>query len=195
MKIAVLGGTFDPIHWGHLVLAECVRDQSQVDIVFFAPAAVPPHKQDEPMTDIQHRIEMTRLAIESCEAFELTLLDADPGEPSYSIETLDRLCRIYPQAESIRFVMGGDQLAEIETWKDYDRVLREYGVLAVRRPGTAANGIWERYGDYVIPIEMPQIAVSSTLIREFRAEKRSIRFLVPGAVERYIVDEGLYLPG
>jgi len=194
MKIGVFGGTFNPVHWGHLVLAEAVRDQEALSEVLFVPTALPPHKPLGAMLEIQHRLEMTRLAIQGVAGFEISEIEAVPGRVSYSIDTLDQLRQAYPEGASLRFIVGADQLDEIETWKDYERLLDEYGLYVAQRVESGRDESWRRWGHCLQVVHMPLIDVSSTEIRNQVAQGRSIRFLVPPAVEQYIQQTGLYRP-
>jgi nicotinate-nucleotide adenylyltransferase len=190
--IAVLGGTFNPIHWGHLILAETVRDSQGLDEVVFVPTARPPHKRVEGEIAIEHRLEMVRLALQGQAGFRISTLEAQAGRISYSIDTLDRLAQEYPEGTRIRFIVGADQLDEIESWKDYRRLLEEYGLFAVERPGSGRGAMRERLRQWVIAVPMPAIELSSTEIRKRVAQGRSIRFLTPPAVEAYICQHRLY---
>jgi len=191
-SIAVLGGTFNPIHWGHLILAETVRDSQGLDEVVFVPTARPPHKRVEGDIAIEHRLEMVRLAIQGQAGFRISTLEAQSERISYSIDTLDRLAQEYPEGTRIRFIVGADQLDEIESWKDYRRLLEEYGLFAVERPGSGRGAILERLRRWVIAVPMPAIELSSTEIRKRVAQGRSIRFLTPPGVEAYIRQHRLY---
>jgi len=192
LRIGVFGGTFDPIHWGHLVLAETVRDQAGLSEVLFVPTAVPPHKEAGAALPIRHRLEMTRLAIAGQQGFRLSDIEASSDAVSYSVETLDQLAAQYPNGTALRFIAGADQLEEIETWKDYRRLLAQYGLYVVGRVGSHEERLLERHGRSVVAISMPLIEVSSTDVRRRVADGRSIRFLVPPAVEEYIARHRLY---
>jgi nicotinate-nucleotide adenylyltransferase len=192
LKIGVFGGTFDPVHTGHLILADQVRDQEGLDKVLLAPTAVPPHKDKEEQIDIAHRLEMVRLALAGQPELELCRFEADPGKVSYSIETLDRLREEFPPGAEIRFILGADQLDAIETWKEYDRLLKEYGLYVAGRPGAGQEEVFRRYENYVRVVQMPLIEISATDIRRRVRDGRSIRFLVPGPVEDYIYRNKIY---
>lgn len=191
-SIAVLGGTFNPIHWGHLILAEAVRDNQGLDEVIFVPTACPPHKRVEGEIAIEHRLAMVRLALQGLAGFRVSTLEAQSERVSYSIDTLDRLAQEYSRGTRLRFIVGADQLDEIESWKDYRRLLEDYGLFAAERPGSGRGAILERLRKWVIAVPMPGIELSSTEIRRRVAQGRSIRFLVPLAVEAYIRENRLY---
>ena len=191
-KIGVLGGTFDPIHQGHLLLAESVRDSIGLDEVLFIPTAVPPHKSRQEITPIHHRYEMVRLALENLEGFQLLDLEAKNSKTSYSIDTLNYLAERYPPQTQIRFILGADQLDELETWKDYQQLLENYGLYVVDRVGSGQEQLLERYKGWIQVVPMPRIDISSTLVRRRVAKGQSIRFWVPEPVRRYILQEGLY---
>ena len=192
-KVGVLGGTFNPIHWGHLVLAETVLDTAGLDELLFVPTALPPHKQVEGDISIEHRLEMVRLATEGQKGFQLSSLEADETKVSYSIDTLDRIAKQYPEDSQIRFIVGADQLDEIESWKDYRRLLDQYGLYVAKRTGSGNPSMMQRLKDCIEVVPMPRIEISSTAIRQRVADGKSIRFMVPGAVEAYIRKHQLYL--
>jgi nicotinate-nucleotide adenylyltransferase len=192
MKVGVFGGTFNPIHWAHLVLAECVRDEAGLDEVVFVPTARPPHKIEEPLLPGHYRLKMVNLACREQAGFIVSRHEIDDREVSYSIHTLDYLKKQYPEGTGLRFIVGMDQLEEIETWKDYQRLLEEYGLYVVGRGDSGREDLISRYEKWVIPVAMPRLEISSTAIRQRIRQGRSIRFLVPGAVERYIKEQGLY---
>lgn len=192
MKIGVFGGTFDPIHWGHLILSEVVRDQEGLDEVVFVPTAAPPHKSNRQILDIRHRLEMVRRAIAGLKGFRLSLVEAEAGRVSYTIDTMDRLASEYPAGTQLRFILGADQLAEIKTWKDYPRLLKQYGVYVADRVGSRFLEQQEISPGQMTLVEMPLIEVSATMIRRRVADGKSIRFFVPADVEAYIFEQGLY---
>jgi nicotinate-nucleotide adenylyltransferase len=200
-RFGVLGGTFDPIHLGHLIVAQEVVSALQLDRLFFLPAGDPPHKRDRPVTPALHRVAMVQRAIADNPAFALSLVDVARTGPSFTVETLRLLHQEWGPETAIYFVIGWDMLDELLTWHDPPGVVRQVDrLVAVHRPGyvldagylarleQALPGLQER----LLCLEAPQIAISSTELRERVARGRPIRYQVPDAVERYIRAERLY---
>lgn len=193
----IFGGTFDPPHMGHLILAELARSALRLNEVVFIPAAQPPHKLDEEFSDVRHRLEMTRLAIAGNEHFSLSTIEVDRGGPSYTVDTLRTLRQEWGETVDIYFIIGADSLVEFPSWHRPEEILEMCRLAVVRRPGIDIDfdalerqlpGIEDR--TYFVPA--PLIEISSTKVREQVAADRSIRYLVPRAVERYIYQQGLY---
>jgi nicotinate-nucleotide adenylyltransferase len=204
MRIGVFGGSFDPVHLGHLVAAECCREQAALDRVIFVPAAVPPHKQDRLLAPFEHRLEMLRLATGGHDAFTISTVELDRGGVSYTVDTLADLAAAHPGAE-LRLVLGPDALADLPTWREPAQILDLALPLAVERESLddvaslvadarlAALLGRERLALVVAErIRMPAIGIRATALRAAVAAGRSIRFLTPRAVERYIATHGLY---
>jgi nicotinate-nucleotide adenylyltransferase len=191
-KVGVMGGTFDPIHHGHLVAAEEARSAFALDRVLFVPAGDPWQKSHEDVSPADDRVAMVEVAIADNDAFDISRVDVDREGPTFTIDTLRALADERAGAE-LYFITGADAILEILTWKDPQEVLRLATFVAVTRPGhdladLRALGIEDR----VVILEIPALAISSTDIRARVADGRPIRYLVPAAVERYIRDRGLY---
>ena len=196
MRIGVFGGTFDPVHLGHLVLAERAREELSLERVVWVPAGDPWRKGERLVSAPAHRIAMVRLAIEGHAAFELSTLEAERAGPSYSAETLGELAAARPGAE-LFFILGLDAVEDLPTWHEPQRIIELATVAAAARsgrrlspgeldgllPGLAARTVW---------FEMPRLDISATELRERTAEGRSLRYLVPEAVEAYIREHRLY---
>ncbi|MBC7223237.1 MAG: nicotinate-nucleotide adenylyltransferase [Anaerolineae bacterium] len=198
-RVGLIGGTFDPIHWGHLIMAEEARHQAHLDQVLFLPAGEPPHKVGQAITPIAHRLQMVQLAIASNPAFRLSRLDVDRPGPHYSVDMVRLFLERAPAGTEVFFVVGADSLEDMPTWKDPARLLELCHVLAMSRPGHQPNlehlaqvlpAVWER----VQVLSMPLIGISGTDIRRRVREGRPIRYLVPEEVRQYIVAHGLYRP-
>jgi len=197
MRIGVFGGTFDPIHHGHLVAAEEVWSELQLDRVLFVPAGTPPHKRDKAVTPVHHRLAMVELAIASNPHFALSRLDVDRPGPSYTVDTITLLrAELGPEVE-IFFIMGMDSLAEITTWHEPQRLARLCRLAVVDRPWyqvdmvaleAAIPGIVDR----VILVHIPSLAIASSDLQQRVREGRPIKYQVPAAVEEYIYAHGLY---
>ena len=192
--LGVLGGTFDPIHLGHLIIAERVREALQLSRVLFVPSARPPHKLGDPVTDAHHRLRMTDLAVAPNAHFAASRMELDRQGPSFTIETIRQLRA--QGHDSIAFIMGADSLLDLPKWRQPDDILRECQVVAVARPGFDAAHVASALGPTraakVKLVEVPLIGISSTDIRERVATGRSIRYLVPEPVEEYIRGHSLY---
>jgi nicotinate-nucleotide adenylyltransferase len=203
MRVGVFGGTFDPIHYGHLLLAETCREQCALEQVWFLPANVPPHKQTLPLTSVHHRLEMLRLAVAGHAAFVVSELEIRRGGVSYTVDTLSSILQAEPSAE-LYLLMGADSLRDLPTWRRAARICQLAVPVVVRRRGTAEPDFTaledlvsdERLQDIRgSQVQMPLVELSSTEIRELAAAGRSIRYRTTRAVEEYIQSNRLYAPG
>jgi len=187
-----MGGTFDPIHHGHLVAAEEARHAFDLERVLFVPVGDPWQKADQDVSPASDRLEMVGRAIADNDAFEISRVDVDRNGPTYTIDTLRSLAEQRPGAE-LYFITGADAILEILTWKDPQDALRLATFVAVTRPGHDLAGL-RKLGieERVVLLEIPALAISSTDIRARVAEGRPIRYLVPAPVEEYIRERGLY---
>jgi nicotinate-nucleotide adenylyltransferase len=207
MRLGIFGGTFDPVHYGHLLLAETCREQLALDAVWFLPAAVPPHKRDRPLTPGAQRIEMLELAIGGDEKFLVCPLEIDRGGVNYTVDTLAQLKTDDPTRE-LFFLLGADSLRDLHTWKEPARLCELATLVVVQRaadPGTTAADapMNADANPELIPItvvaaaharrvQMPRVDLSSSDIRSRLAAGHSIRYQTPRAVEKYIETHGLY---
>jgi len=197
MRLGVFGGTFDPIHHGHLVAAEEVRGRLNLDKVLFVPAGLPPHQLDLDISPTRHRIAMLKLAIDSNPGFALSRVDVDRHGPCYTVDTLALLHAEYGPDAELFFIMGMDSLADLLIWRSPERIIRLARIVVVGRPGFQAD-VDEL--DKVLPgaaqritiVDTPLIEVSSSDIRMRVREGLPIRYQVPEAVEAYIREHGLY---
>lgn len=200
MRLGIFGGTFDPVHYGHLLLAETCREQCQLDEVWFMPAAVPPHKQERALSPAKDRVEMLRLAITGQEAFSVSTLEIDAGGVSYTVSTLEAVRAAKSEAK-LYFPMGADSLRDLPTWREPRRICELAIPIIVRRAGApepeysylAGLATPERLAEMKrFQIAMPVIELSSTDIRTRVAAGQSIRYRTPRAVEKYIATHGLF---
>ncbi|MCB8917915.1 MAG: nicotinate (nicotinamide) nucleotide adenylyltransferase [Ardenticatenaceae bacterium] len=198
-RLGLLGGTFDPPHVGHLMLAELAREQLQLDKVLFLPAGQPPHKLHQPVSLPHHRLAMTRLAIAGNPGFALDTTDLDRPPPHYTMTLLPLLRQAYAPCR-LWLLLGGDSLRDLPTWHDPGRILRCCRLGVLPRPGAQIQ--WERLletlpqlADNVDWLEGPSIALSGTQIRQWAAAGRSLRYLTPPGVIDYIQQQALYRPG
>ena len=200
MRIGLYGGSFDPVHYGHLVLADCCREQCRLDAVWFAPAAVPPHKRHRELSPAADRIEMLKLAIGGHEAFSVYLGEVDRGGVSYTVDTLEKLRAEHP-ADELFLPMGADSLADLPNWRKPERICELAIPVVVRRTGSPEPD------DAVLAklmsperlsiarenrVTMPVIELSASDIRCRVAAGQGIRYRTPRAVEKYIETHGLY---
>jgi nicotinate-nucleotide adenylyltransferase len=195
-KLGVIGGTFDPPHYGHLVLAENARVQFALDRVLFVPAGQPPHKPERPVTPAHHRVAMVEAAVAGNAAFTVSRVDLDRPGPQYTVDMLRILNRIYPGAE-LFFLMGGDSLAEFANWRDPSGIVEQARLAVMERPGWEANlaALAEEIpciGDRLTLLDAPFLAISGTDLRRRVRAGLPIRYLVPPAVRRYVHEQGLY---
>ncbi|MEX0785209.1 MAG: nicotinate-nucleotide adenylyltransferase [Dehalococcoidia bacterium] len=196
VKLGVLGGTFDPPHAAHLVLAEQARELLALDRVLWVPAGEPWRKADRAITPAEHRVQMVRLAIAGNEAFELSTLELERDGPSYSVDTLAALRELRPEDELV-FVMGEDALHDLPNWREPERIieLAQLGVAAregLRTSPEQLDGLLPGLAGRVLWITMPRLDISATDLRERAAAGRSLRYLVPDAVARYIAQQAIY---
>lgn len=193
-RLGILGGSFDPVHIGHLIAAECVREAFQLDQVLFVPAYQPPHKSGAPKASAAVRLKMVEGAIRSHIGFAVSDIEIRRQGPSYTFDTLQELSRTNPGAR-LYFILGSDLLPDIVHWHKWETLIGLATFVGVRRPGAPAQKIPDLLLDAVKQIDIPAIDVSSTLIRARVAEGKSIRYLVPGAVQDIIEEERLYRDG
>ncbi|NLK73516.1 MAG: nicotinate-nucleotide adenylyltransferase [Clostridiales bacterium] len=197
-RIGIMGGTFDPIHYGHLVLSEQVRSEFDLDKIIFVPAGIPPHKNKESVTENMHRYFMTVLATIHNPNFTVSDIEVKSEEVSYTIYTIETLKRMN-EYEEMYFIVGADAILEIETWKDYDKLLGSCHFVAGTRPGNESQALVEKiemlrnsFNAKIHLLKVPALDISSTDIRNSVAAGKSIKYLVPDAVEQYIYKNGLY---
>lgn len=195
-RLGLLGGTFDPPHYGHLVLAEQARIQLGLDRVLFIPAAQPPHKPAAEVAPIEHRLNMLALAIAGNPFFEISRADIDRPGPHYTVDLLIHLRAIYPDAEFF-FLMGSDSLVDLPRWRDPHRLIQMTWLAVMPRPGyvvhmplleQALPGISKR----LLWLDAPFLDIASHDLRRRVKSGGSIRYLVPPEVEAYIYAHRLY---
>jgi nicotinate-nucleotide adenylyltransferase len=191
-RIGIMGGTFDPIHHGHLVAAEEARHALDLGRVIFVPAGDPWQKTDVGVSPAADRYAMVEAAIADNAAFEASKIDIERSGPTYTIDTLRAVTDLYPDAD-LYFITGADAILDILSWKDPDEVLDLATFVAVTRPGYDLGKLDPvKVSERVETLEIPALAISSTDVRARVAQGRPIRYLVPGAVAAYISDHGLY---
>jgi nicotinate-nucleotide adenylyltransferase len=199
LNIGIMGGTFDPIHNGHLAVAEEVRNHLSLAQVLFIPAGQPWLKVDTGISAVEHRVAMTRLAIADKPYFELSTIELEQSGPSYTVETLGQLHTQVSADDELFFILGWDNLGQLPQWKEPARLIKLCKLVAVPRPGyplpdiSALESVIPGLTARLIVMDEPQIDISASEIRKRVAQGLSIRHLVPAAVDDYIRQNGLYL--
>lgn len=196
-KIGIMGGTFDPIHLGHLVIAEAAREQFELERVIFVPAASPPHKQSAEISPSLHRYLMTVLAVEAHPQFFVSDLELKRPGPSYAVDTVESLKKALGEEKQLFFITGADALCGLPSWHRPERLLELCDFIAAARPGckdlrTVQASLGEAGKMRIHRLATPELEISATDIRRRVACGKSIRYIVPEAVEHYIRKEGLY---
>lgn len=213
MRLAVIGGTFNPIHYGHLRVAEEVRESLGLDKILFIPTFMPPHKTDEPMTPPETRLDMARLAVSDNPGFEVSDIEIKRGGKSYTIDTVRALKSGAGEDLKVFLVVGSDSFNDITTWCEYGELFRLSSFVVVERPGYAvktpgevlpvelarkfwydasAGAFMNSDGSTITYLQTTLIDISSSGIRRKVREGRSVRYLLPGQVMDYIYGQKLY---
>ena len=197
MRIGVFGGTFDPIHMGHLIVAEDARAALELDKILFIPAGQPWFKSYRQITEAHHRLAMVRLAVEGNPSFDVADIEIRRTGPSYTVDTLSELRVLYPDAEFI-VILGVDALREIDRWHQPRKLFELASVVGMARPGASLdpsvlNAAIPGASSRMRLLDSVLIEISGTEVRQRVAACRSIRYRVPDTVERYIHENGLYL--
>lgn len=188
-RIGIFGGTFNPPHMGHLLIAERAREAAHLERILFIPAFLPPHKVGREIVSPVHRLEMTKLAAKGNRCFEVSDMEIRKTGISYTVDTVRMLRTQMPRGE-LFLILGSDSLAEYAGWKEPGEIRAMAQLLVYSR----GNGMTNRLPSGVDLIRGPEIGISSTDIRGRVARGESIRYMVPTAVENYIKKHGLYLP-
>ncbi len=197
-RIGLLGGTFDPVHFGHLILAETARDTLRLDKVYFVPAADPPHKQGRIIASAEHRLDMLRMAIADNDAFEISLIDIEREGPDYTAEMLEIAReKLLQPGDDLWFLMGLDSVIDFPNWHEPERIRLLARLAAATRPGydidwTPLEKALPGISHEVTLLPMPGVDIASNNIRRRILHGSSIRYLVPECVRQYILETGLY---
>lgn len=198
MRLGLFGGTFDPIHYGHLILAERAREAVGLDEIWFVVAGAPPHKPAG-RTPAADRVEMVRIAIAGNPAFAVSELDVRRPGPHYSVDLLEIVRQQRPQ-DDLFFLIGADSLRDLPGWRQPDRIAAMATLVVANRPGVSVEvgpEVLRALGPEakaLIGVSIPEIGIASREIRQRLAEGRSVRYLLPRGVEAYIQAHGLYQP-
>ncbi|HEX7063667.1 MAG TPA: nicotinate-nucleotide adenylyltransferase [Bacillales bacterium] len=191
MDIAILGGTFDPPHYGHLMIAEEVLHACSLDAVWFMPSPSPPHKTGEVISDSRHRIEMVRMAIADNDSFRLSLMEFEREGPSYTYDTIKKLADDYPE-DRFFFLIGADMVEDLPNWHRVDELVQLVSFIGVGRPGFSLNS---KYGQYIREVEVPGFEISASFLRRRFSKNGNTRYFLPDNVRNYIREKGLYGQG
>lgn len=207
MRIGIYGGSFNPVHLGHLIAAECCREQARLDRVLFMPAATPPHKQGQLLADAADRVAMLTLAVGGHEAFAVSTIEVDRGGVSYTVDTLAALAQRHPH-DTLALMLGPDALAQLPTWREPRTIADRCELVAVERErlddvaaiardaGLADLLGQERLAALIAArVRMPAIGVRASDLRAAVAAGTSIRYRTPRAVEAFVMSHGLYRDG
>ncbi|HET6386307.1 MAG TPA: nicotinate-nucleotide adenylyltransferase [Armatimonadota bacterium] len=199
LRLGVLGGTFDPVHYGHLRLAEEALGRFALDRVLFIPNGIPPHKPGGPQTSARDRFVMTLLATASHDQFEVSPIELDRAGTSYTVDTLRDLRSKYGRGLQIYFILGIDAVLDMHTWRAPDEVIQLCHLAVARRPGSDLSRLQhvpiERLSEKIELFDGPATDLSSTEIRRRIRAGQSIRYLTPDPVASYIRKQGLYKDG
>lgn len=213
MRLGILGGTFNPVHFGHLRVAEEILGEMNLDKVFIMPGGQPPHKDGKEIAPFSDRLEMARIGAGDSPDLEVIDIEGKRKGPSYSIETLLEIQEQYDSNLELFFILGSDAFIEIKTWKEYEKLFDLTNFIVLKRPGISSSDIIDfieslnlNYkksgtkdiftgpkGKCIFFINVTMLDISSTKIREAIIEGKSVNYLIPGGVKRYIEKKGLYL--
>jgi nicotinate-nucleotide adenylyltransferase len=197
MRVGIFGGTFDPIHQGHLIIAEQVGEVLGLARVVFVPGGVPPHKKASSIeAPVEDRYEMVERAVRGNERFVVDRVEVDAGRTMYSVETVPLVKERYDGDEWF-FISGADEVSNLLSWKEPDMLLEEARMVAATRPGYDISNLNHlaaelRNFERIVPVECSRVDISSTGIRRMLREGKSARYLLPDAVHELILDRGLY---
>ncbi len=197
MRVGIFGGTFDPVHQGHMIIAEQVMVELALDHVVFVPGGIPPHKEASSVrATAEDRYAMVEAAVEKNERFSADRVEVDAGRPMYSVETVGILKERAPDDEWF-FVTGADEASNLLSWKEPDRLLEEVVMVAATRPGYDLSRLDHleaglRNFDRIFPVECTRVDISATGIRRRMLQGKSIRYLVPDPVREIITERRLY---
>lgn len=185
-RVGILGGSFNPVHYAHLMMIDQIYHQLDLDDVYMMPTNIPPHKEAKATIDSSYRVEMLKLATKEFPHIGVETIELRRTEKSYTYDTIVELQQLHPENEYY-FIIGGDMVADLPNWYRIEELLTKVKFVAVKRPN------YEVESNYpLIWVEIPQMAISSTLIRTNIKNKTSVNFMLPPAVIHYIQEEGLY---
>lgn len=187
MKIGILGGTFNPIHIGHLILADEAKEKLGLDRIIFVPAYLPPHKNNSDIAGAQDRFQMIKIALKTNNYFSVSDIEIKRAGRSYTIDTVKEFKKIFPKDE-LYFITGSDLLKYLDEWKDLDEILKLVKFVVATRPGYPL----EKIPAYISTVSIRAVDVSAFEIRQASKENKTFRYLVPESVFNYIIKKKLY---
>lgn len=188
MKIGILGGTFDPPHYAHLMIAEEVLTACSLDQVWFMPSPSPPHKTGEEITEATHRIEMVKRAIASNEKFSVSLVEFEREGPSYTYDTMKELTRVHPHAQFC-FILGADMVEDLPNWEHAEELVQLVEFIGVGRPGFSVDSV---FADAIHEVDVPAFEISASFLRQRFEKGQNTRYFLPEVVRNYIEEKTLY---
>ncbi len=187
-KIGILGGTFNPIHIGHLAMAEVARDRCGLDRVVFVPCFQPPHKRITRLTKPADRFQMVKLAVQGHPSFDVSDAEIKRRGKSYSIDTVRHFRRVLPKSARLFYIIGADNFQYLDSWKDIEAILEQVTFLVINRPGMKARGPKIKH----LRVRMPGLDISGSYLRRCLQSGHSVRYLVPEKVRQFIIRKKLY---
>jgi nicotinate-nucleotide adenylyltransferase len=192
VKLGIYGGTFNPVHMGHLINAEIIRNDFMLDKILFVPSKYPVHKELSDRTSAENRYDMLKMSIDGMDGLEISRIELDSDGDSYTIYTVEKLLESFP-GDGIHLIIGMDSFNEIRTWREYEKLLKMVSVIVMNRPGFERNHLsLPEASNQIEFADNPMIGISSSLMRERVRNGKSIRFMTPAPVMKYIKDKGLY---
>lgn len=198
-KIGILGGSFNPIHNGHLALAKTVCDELKLDQLIFIPAGFPPHKIHEFLAPAEHRYAMVKLAVTCDRRFSVSRIELDAEETTYTVKTMKTFKELFHENDELFFVLGADSLVDLVNWWSFRELMSLCTFVAAARPGVPRDAmnaemarLKELYGARVVAVDMPLMDISASEIRRRVAQGEAFSAYIPEAVASYIIRNGLY---
>lgn len=188
MKVGILGGSFNPIHIGHLILADEVRQKLELDKVFFIPVYLPVHKEAKDLLPAQERLRMVKLALKGNPYFEALDLEAKRKGKSYTIDTLRGLRQSYPEVKKFFFIVGSDAIGYLDSWKDIDEVMKLAKFVVASRPNYPLKNLTKN----ILPLAIESVDISGYRLRQRLKNNESVRYYLPQEVYHYIIKKGFY---
>lgn len=184
-NIGILGGTFDPPHIGHLIIAEAVRERISLEEIWFMPSYEPPHKETA-HSSVKHRLNMLELSLESNPYFSINPIETKRHEKSFTVDTMEELTEQQPDT-NFHFIIGADMVEYLPHWKDIERIIELVTFIGVKRAGYHIHTSYP-----VKEIEVPMVNISSTMLRSKIHQHKTVKYLIPDHVQRYIKEHNLY---
>ena len=189
LKVGIYGGSFDPVHNGHLITAQSVKEMRELDKIIFIPSYISPHKQDVETSDVEHRVNMLQLAIKPIPYFEMSDIELKRKTVSYTVDTLKELSERY---KHIELIIGYDNIFKFHTWRQPDEIIRIAKLVVLRRKLNIPRGKQNKFYRAAAFVKSPFIQISGSVIRRRAGENLPLNFMVPEKVQEYILKNKLY---